>query len=160
MNTHLKNFFAKITLLQLIVIVAVLSVAALSFAGVIHAGSALPLLPMVGAIKIRDSEDLIRTIKYTHSALTVTDTVYLLGGRPMLAMNSVAANVVNVYLAQGLIEYTTDTGTAWTSGSTVYWDNTNFRFTTTVGSNTKCGIVAEDKASAAATGFIILQIIV
>lgn len=51
----------------------------------------------------------------------------------------------------------TDTGTAWQVGHVLYWDNTNFRFTRTVGSNTKSAYCAADKASAATTASIILQ---
>ena len=108
------------------------------------------------AVKVRDALELIRTIKYTHSSATVTDTVYLLNGRVMLAMNSAALSVLNIFMIAGLLEYTTDTGAAWTAGDKIYWDNTNFRFTKTVGSNTLCGIAYEDKASAAATAVILL----
>ena len=106
------------------------------------------------AVKVRENMQTITTIKYTHTSATVTDTVYLLNGRVLLALNSVAANALNVYMFCGLIEYTTDTGTAWVAGDKIYWDNTNFRFTKTVASNTLAGVAYEDKASAAATACI------
>ena len=50
----------------------------------------------------------------------------------------------------------TDTGTAWSQGEAVYWDDTNKRFTKTTTSNTKCGYAAADKTSGATTASIIL----
>ena len=111
------------------------------------------------AIKIRDLANFVRTIKFTHSSATYTDTVYLLGGRPMLAMNSIPANTPNTFLAAGLIEYTAETGISWVSGDVLFWDNTNSKFTKTLTGNTKCGIAGEDKPAASALGLVLLQII-
>lgn len=109
------------------------------------------------AVKVRDAMDLIRTIKYTHSVATVTDTVYLLNGRVLLAMNSAGPSVANIFMYKGLIEYTSETGVAWTAGDKLYWDDTAKRFTKTLTSNTLCGIAAEDKVSAAGTGLVLLD---
>jgi predicted RecA/RadA family phage recombinase len=163
-DTIMKNLFDKyvfphISTMGLIVLVAIVAMASLTAAGVLHPAIAgLPfLLPFIGAVKVRDSLDLIRTIKHTHSAATVTDTVYLLNGRVMMAMNSAALSVANIFLYTGLIEYASETGVAWTAGDKLYWDDTGKKFTKTSTSNTLCGIAAEDKASAAATGLILLD---
>ena len=153
----MKNLFARITLPTVLTLALLVLCVGLSFAGVIDpAVSALPLIG-IGAVKVRDSLDLIRTLKYTHSAATVVDTCYLLNGRVMLAMNSAAISVANIFMYKGLIEYKSETGVAWTTGDKLYWDNTAFQFTKTVGSNTLCGIAAEDKASAAAVGMVLLD---
>ena len=124
--------------------------------GIVRRNPLFFLAGQVGAVLIRDAMDQIRTIKYTHSAATTTDTVYLLNGWVLLAMNSAAANVLNVFMIGGILEYATATGTAWTAGDKIYWDDTNKVFTKTSTSNTLCGIAYEDKASAAATGCIML----
>jgi predicted RecA/RadA family phage recombinase len=108
------------------------------------------------AVKVRDALNLIRTIKYTHTSATTTDTCYLLNGRVLLAMNSALANAANIYMIGGLMEYASETGVAWTAGDKLYWDDTNKRFTKTSTSNTLCALAAEDKASAAATGQVLL----
>jgi hypothetical protein len=113
-------------------------------------------LPFIGAVKVRDDFCMLRTLKYTHSAATVTDTIYLLNGRVMLAMNSAALSVVNVFLIGGLIEYASETGVAWTAGDVLYWDDTGKKFTKTASANTKCAIASEDKLSASATGLVLL----
>jgi predicted RecA/RadA family phage recombinase len=108
------------------------------------------------AVKVREAMDRITTLKYTHSAATVTDTVYLLNSRVMLAMNSALISTLNIFMIGGLIEYASETGVAWTAGDKIYWDDTNKRFTKTSSGNTLAGVVYEDKASAAATGFVLL----
>lgn len=107
-------------------------------------------------VKVRDALNLIRTIPYTHSSATVKDTVYLLNGRPMLALESKDANVENIFLVSGLIEYDKATGAAWVAGDTLYWDNSAGNFTKTSTSNTPAGIAAEAAGSSATTGIVLL----
>lgn len=109
------------------------------------------------AVKIRSALENLITIKYTHSSLTVTDTIYLLNGRVLLAMNSVAANLLNIFVMGGMIEYAAETGVAWTAGDKLYWDDSGKKFTKTVGSNVLCAIAYEDKASATATACVLLS---
>lgn len=50
------------------------------------------------------------------------------------------------------------TGEAWTLGAQLYWDNTNFRFTTTASGNTAVGAAAgAAAASGDATGTVLLD---
>lgn len=99
-----------------------------------------------------------RTLKYTHSAATVKNTIYLLAARVLIALMDAAASAENVYVHFAeAIEVPKASGTAWTAGATIYWDNTNAVFTLTATSNTKCGIVKEDAASAATVGVIELN---
>jgi predicted RecA/RadA family phage recombinase len=108
--------------------------------------------------KLRDPLELVRTVKYTHSSATVTDTIYYLAGMVMLAMNSALANVANIFIIGGLIEYTKVSTEVWTAGQKIYWDDTNARFTNvrTVGL-TLAGYAAEAAANPTTTGFIILD---
>lgn len=109
------------------------------------------------SVAIRDAFELIRTIKATHTADTVSGTTYLVNSRVMHAMNTVLANNANIYLIAGLIEYaTSDTSATWTAGDKVYWDDSAKKFTKTSTSNTLAGIAAEDKASTATTGMVLL----
>ena len=57
----------------------------------------------------------------------------------------------------GVWDVTSDTGTAWAVGDIVYWDDSAKVFTKTSTSNTKCGIVAGAKLSAATSGRVRLQ---
>lgn len=109
------------------------------------------------AILIRGPMDQLVTVKYIHTADTVSDTIYLLGGRVMLAMNSVLANAENMFLARGHIEYAKTGGEAWVGGQLLYWDDTAKSFTTTVGTNTKAGFAMEPAASADTVGQVFLE---
>lgn len=49
-------------------------------------------------------------------------------------------------------------GESWTLGAQLYWDNTNFRFTTTASGNTAVGAAAGAAAgSSATTGTVLLD---
>lgn len=106
---------------------------------------------------VRGPIDQLITVKYTHSAATTADTIYLLGGRVMLAVNSALANVENVFLLRGHIEVTKDAGTAWVGGQVIYWDDTAKNFTTVSTGNTKAGFAMEAATSAATTGQLNLE---
>lgn len=122
--------------------------------------SLIPLaaLPFVfGAVKVRDDMQMVRTIKYTHTSITVKDTIYLLNGIPMLAVNSAAANVENVFVIAGLIEHAKVSAQAWTGGVNVYWDDALKQFTTASSGNTLSGKAAEAAANPSTTGMVILM---
>lgn len=55
-----------------------------------------------------------------------------------------------------VFDLTKATGEAWTQGQKVYWDNTNFRVTSTAGSNTLIGAAAQAQASADTVGRVLL----
>lgn len=48
------------------------------------------------------------------------------------------------------------TGSAWTEGAKIYWDDTNSRFTTAASGNTLVGVAAAAAASADSTGSVLL----
>lgn len=47
-------------------------------------------------------------------------------------------------------------GAAWTPGQKLYWDNTAFNVTSTVGTNTLIGVATQAAASAAVVGRVLL----
>jgi predicted RecA/RadA family phage recombinase len=49
------------------------------------------------------------------------------------------------------------TGQAWTQGALLYWDNTNFVFTTTSSGNTLRGFAVAAAASGDTTGTVVLD---
>lgn len=119
--------------------------------------TALPLAGLAGAVAVRGPMEQLVTVTYTHTSDTTADTVYLLGGRVMLAVNSALADVENVFLIRGHIEYAKTAGEAWVGGQLLYWDDTAKSFTTTVGTNTKAGYAMEAAASADTTGQVFLE---
>ena len=68
----------------------------------------------------------------------------------------VSGDTVALHLV-GVFDVTSDTGTAWSVGDVVYWDDTAKNFTKTSTSNTKCGVVVAAKTSGATTGRVRLQ---
>lgn len=97
--------------------------------------------------------------------LTVTAPRTLLGGQGALVgsmfgvATSDAANgaPVELFVGYGVVSLTalnTDTGTV---GTKVYWDNTAFRVTTTVGTNTYIGVLAAAKANGDTTATVRLN---
>lgn len=117
----------------------------------------LPFLGLAGAVAVRGPMEQLVTGKYTHTAATTADTIYLLGGRVLLAVNTALANAENVFLIRGHIEYAKTAGEAWVFGQTLYWDDTAKSLTTTLTANTKAGFAQEAAASAATTGQVFLE---
>lgn len=143
--------------LVLIALLFVFAIAAIAFVKP-ESLIALGVLPFIfGAVAVRDDMHIVRTIKYTHSGATVKDTVYLLNGIPMLAVNSADANVENVFIIGGLIEYAKVSAQAWTGGVKLYWDNALGKFTTASSGNTLAGLAGEAAANPSSTGFVILM---
>ncbi|NOQ51724.1 MAG: DUF2190 family protein [Desulfuromonadaceae bacterium] len=148
----LNNQFSLITFVALALVVLVGS-----FAFGADPFTALPMIGMAGAVTVRGPIDQLVTVKYTHTAATVTDTFYLLGGRVLLAVNSVAADAENVFLIRGHVEVDKTAGTAWVGGQAIYWDDSESEFTTVSTDNTKAGFAMEAAASAATAGQLFLE---
>lgn len=106
------------------------------------------------AIKIRGLLNDVKTIKYAHASATTKDTIYLINGRPMLAVNSADATVENTFVYAGRIEYTKVSAQAWTAGGDIYWDNAAAKFTTVQAGNSHAGVAAEDAANPSSTGLV------
>lgn len=154
----MKKLFGTFTVLGLVIIALSVLCVGLAVAGVIHpAAAALPFIG-IGAVKVRDEFCHVRTIKYTHSSATTVDTVYYLNGMILLAMNSALANVENVFVCSGLIEYTKVSAQAWTGGQKIYWDDTAKKFTNVYALGCiLAGYANEAAANPSSTGFVVLD---
>ncbi len=84
---------------------------------------------------------------------------YLIGDLFVVAVATAAAGVTFTAQTEGVIEHAKTAGQALTEGAAVYWDNTNFVLTTTVGSNKKIGHAQAAAASGDATGRVRLRVI-
>jgi len=154
-----KEFYKKFGLGGLAIIACLfLVVVAMVFMVNPAAACGIGFLPFIGAVKVRDDLHRVRTIKYTHNALTTKDTIYYLNGMILLAQNSAAANVENVFVCSGLIEYAKVEAQAWTGGQKIYWDAANAVFTNVraIG-HTLAGFASEARANPTTTGFIVLS---
>lgn len=82
---------------------------------------------------------------------------YQIGDLFVVALSTAAAGEGFTAQTEGVIEHAKTSAQAWTEGAAIYWDNTNFLFTTTVGSNKKIGHAVAVAANPSATGFARLQ---
>lgn len=151
-----KKYFG-LTVFQIALIALIVLTAGLAFAGVIHpAAAVLPLFG--GSIAIRQSYDDIVTIKYTHNIDTTSGVCYLVNGIIMHAINSALANVENVFLVEGRIEYAKVAAQAWNGGDKIYWDDVNKVFTNVYAVGlTLAGCAAEAAPNPSTTGIIDLD---
>jgi predicted RecA/RadA family phage recombinase len=155
----MKKHFRSTALIFLTVIVVLFGLGLAAGATTTDPTGLLPLslLPFAfGAIKVRSAMTQVRTITYAHASATVADTIYLINGKPMLAVNSAGAGEANVFVLVGVIEYAKLSAQAWTGGEAVYWDDANSRFTTVSTDNTIAGYAAEPAVNPSATGFVLL----
>ena len=87
----------------------------------------------------------------------VSGGAYLVGGVVAIA----AADAAETEEFEGVLEgaFTLDkvTGTAWTAGDRLYWDNSTKKATKVAGGNTLMGIAGSDAASGATTGVVRLN---
>jgi len=83
----------------------------------------------------------------------VSGTAYLIGNILVVALVTAAAGATFAGAAVGVYTLPKATGTAWTEGEILYWDNTAKNVTTVSTSNYRIGCAAEGgAASADATG--------
>jgi predicted RecA/RadA family phage recombinase len=87
----------------------------------------------------------------------VKDRGYLIGDLFVVAVASAAAGETFTAQITGVIEHAKTSAQAWTEGAALYWDNSGFLVTTTVGSNKKIGHAAAAAANPSATGRVRLQ---
>jgi predicted RecA/RadA family phage recombinase len=159
-----KKTFKKIAMAGLIVIGLVL-MAGLVFAfagspkdagGTIGA-SGLMSLVFIGATGVAsDSMTRLRTVKYTHSAAVVPGDIIVGNGKPLQAVETIAANVEGVYILSGKMTWPKKTGTAFTMGDKVYFDPDDLNIQSAGGNNILCGYCLEGALSAATTITILL----
>lgn len=89
----------------------------------------------------------------------VSGTAYLIGGILAVALVTAAAGVVCNFAVDGVFTLTKVTGTAWTEGEVLYWDNTAKDVTTVSTANFRigCACRAGGELSASATGMVRLN---
>lgn len=155
----MKSLFRINPLILLCTVALVLLCAGLAVAGVLPPlVTALPFLGMAGSVKLRGELCCTKTLTYTHNAETVKDTIYVLNGLVLLAMNSAAANVKNVFICCGRIEYDKVAAQAWTGGQRIYWDPAQSKFTNVYAVGCiLAGCAAEAAANPSSTGLIDLD---
>lgn len=97
-------------------------------------------------------------------ALTFTAPAALSSGDAFLVGNYVAVAACDADSGatveghtEGVFSLPKVTGTAWTQGDALYWDNSGKKFTKVATSNTLCAIAAADAASADAVGNVHLM---
>ena len=76
----------------------------------------------------------------------------LVGSLFVVAKAAAASGAAFEGATSGVFTLAKATGEAWTVGVRLYWDNTNKRLTTTVGSNTLVGCATAAAISGATTG--------
>src|SRR5262245_3246699 len=83
---------------------------------------------------------------------------YLIGSALGIAQNTVAAAVrTTFFVGPGVVVVNKVSAQAWTEGLKIYWVNTAFNFTSTVGTNTLVGYAAAAAANPSATGKVRLD---
>lgn len=83
---------------------------------------------------------------------------YKVGGMIGVAVASAAEGEQYTLNLKGVYENQDKaTGTAWTKGDVLYWDDTAKKYTKTSTSNTLAGFAYEDAASGDATGSVLLS---
>lgn len=87
----------------------------------------------------------------------VSGMCYLVGGIVGVAQANVAQTLPFEAMVDGVHTLPKATGTAWTAGDVLYWDNSAFKFTKTSTSNFRAGIAAADAGSSDATGRVRLN---
>jgi len=82
---------------------------------------------------------------------------YLIGAFVIFANVTAAEGEKFAGVTNGLFtDVVKATGSAWTEGAKIYWDNGNSRFTTSASGNTLVGFAAEAAASGDTTGSVYL----
>jgi predicted RecA/RadA family phage recombinase len=81
-----------------------------------------------------------KTIQFANAAATTAKLPCVVNALAFIPINSVDVSVLNAYYFYAQIsDAPKATGQVWSVGSLLYWDDTAKNFTTTVGTNTKCG---------------------
>lgn len=82
---------------------------------------------------------------------------FLVGTMFAVAQHTAAISATVEGARLGVFTLTKVSAQAWTQGAAIYWDNTAFNCTTTVGSNTLIGYAAEAAVNPSAVGTVVLR---
>jgi predicted RecA/RadA family phage recombinase len=95
-------------------------------------------------------------VPYASSSGKQPGTLVFFGDLPAVTLEPVKAGVQCGVAVGAVIEGPRETGTIWTQGTVVYWNNTNGRFTTTATGNKRVGVVVGGEVPSAATRALVL----
>jgi predicted RecA/RadA family phage recombinase len=90
----------------------------------------------------------------TAPADVTSGTPVKIGGLIVFPAGDALSGETFVGYIDGVYDVDKATGSAWTEGLTLYWDDTAKKFTTVSTSNTKCAVAAAAAASGDTTGRI------
>jgi len=99
-----------------------------------------------------------RAFTLAHTAATTAKSFLLIGGKPVMPLNTAAANDSNVFVsAADAVRVPKAAAQAWVPLEPIYWHDTNKNFTNILTGATLAGRVAESAASADTEGVITLN---
>lgn len=88
-----------------------------------------------------------RTLTLTAPYALTSGQGALVGTIVGIAATDIANAARGEFDVTGVFDVTKATGSAWTEGATIYWDNTAKNFTTVSTSNTKAGVAVANDAT-------------
>lgn len=95
-------------------------------------------------------------IEHTAAADVAAGQILPLSACCAIADVDIANGKVGIAHLDGAWTVTAETGTAWSAGDLIYWDDTNSKATKSATNNTAMGRAYKAKASATATGVVLL----
>lgn len=93
-------------------------------------------------------------VDLTAPAAVTSGAPVKVGGLVVIPVADAASGETFCGMAHGVFDVNKATGSAWTEGATLYWDDTAKKFTTVSTSNTKCAVAVAAAASGDTTGRI------
>ncbi|MGQ5244036.1 MULTISPECIES: DUF2190 family protein [Xanthomonas] len=108
------------------------------------------------ALNIASPSELVKNVGFAHTAATTARVPLVIGGKPLIPLNTKPANERNAYVYESEVDNApTDTGTAWAVNDALYWDAANARLTKTAAGNTLFGHALQPKAAAVAVSGLV-----
>lgn len=116
------------------------------------------VLGQVGAVATAyDSIANMRTVKFTHTAAVAPGDLIVGNGRPLISVNTTAANVEGVYIITGKCTLPRAAGLTFEIGDKVYFDPDDLNITQSQGNAILCGYCLEKSLLADTTITILLH---
>lgn len=97
-----------------------------------------------------------RTLRYTNAGAVEAGDVIVANGQVLIAVNNSGANVENVYIFRGPVEFPKTAGLAIAPGEVCYWAAGAGEANKTSSANTKIGIATE--AAAAGASVVLIEL--
>jgi predicted RecA/RadA family phage recombinase len=107
---------------------------------------------------------MLITVKHHDLVIPVTfgsdqpaGALVFFGDLPTVTLEPVKGGTRAAAAVGAVIEGPRETGASWVPGTVVYWDGSNFRFTTTATGNKRVGVVVGDTVPGSATRALVLM---